>query len=204
MNEYKRQLDASRDEWDKEAPQFDNEPDHGLHNPATRKAWKTLLQETIIPTTNKVLDIGCGTGSLSLLLAELGYQVTGADLSPNMLAIAQEKSQQAGYDIPYHVMDAAYPEFEVQSFDVIVCRHLLWTLTDPQNVLKRWQKLLKSTGQFVLIEGFWHTGGGLHADDIIQIMPSNMAVSFKDLSDNAHYWGKEVDDERYLISAILH
>ena len=203
MNDYQKQLNASREEWDKEAPQFDNEPDHGLRHPDVRQAWKALLQATIIPSAERILDLGCGTGSLSLLLAELGYDVIGADFSPKMLDIAREKSEQAGYVIPYHEMDASYPEFEAESFDVIVCRHVLWALPEPENVLKRWQNLLKPNGQLILIEGFWHTGAGLHADDILAILPSNMTGAVHHMSDNPNYWGKEVHDERYLISVIM-
>lgn len=202
MTDYQKQLNASREEWDKEAPQFDNEADHGLNHPDVHQAWKALLQEIIIPSADTILDIGCGTGSLSLLLAELGYQVTGADLSPKMLDIAREKTKSAGYDIAYHQMDVAYPEFDAESFDVIVCRHVLWALPEPENVLERWQKLLKPRGQLVLIEGFWHTGAGLYADDIMAMLPPNMHSTMQDLSKNPQYWGKEVQDERYLISAI--
>ena len=40
----------------------------------------------------KVLDLGCGTGTLTELLSEMGYKMTGADLSEDMLAVASEKA----------------------------------------------------------------------------------------------------------------
>lgn len=47
-----------------------------------------------------LLDIGCGTGGHALILAERGYSVTGADRSPEMLAILGEKARQRRVDIP--------------------------------------------------------------------------------------------------------
>ena len=52
-----------------------------------------------------LLDLGCGTGTLSVLLAKAGYEVVGADISPDMLAVAQEKAFAAGQDILFLCQD---------------------------------------------------------------------------------------------------
>lgn len=46
-----------------------------------------------------VLDLACGTGSVSVRLAKAGYEVIGVDASPDMLAVARQKAQAAGQDI---------------------------------------------------------------------------------------------------------
>lgn len=58
-----------------------------------------------------VLDLGCGTGSLTEILAREGYDMTGIDLSPDMLQIAMEKRAESGRDILYLLQDMR--EFEL-------------------------------------------------------------------------------------------
>ena len=53
--------------WNSEATTFDDAADHGLRDPALRARWGELLRR-LLPPGGRVLDIGCGTGSLSLLL----------------------------------------------------------------------------------------------------------------------------------------
>jgi ubiquinone/menaquinone biosynthesis C-methylase UbiE len=54
-----------------------------------------------------ILDLGCGTGSAAALFRKRGYDVAGADKSPHMIAVARQKAEHAGIDIPYHAQDAA-------------------------------------------------------------------------------------------------
>lgn len=201
-NSYQQQLDETRQLWNTAAAAFDAEPDHGLRDPVVRGAWTRLLQAALPPGKPDVLDIGCGTGSLSVLLAELGCRVTGIDFSPEMIALAEAKAKRAQQPTHFQVMDAAFPEFPQEQFDVIVCRHLLWALAAPSDVLQRWVRLLKPGGRLLLIEGFWHTGAGLRAQEILDALPADMTnVSVQSLSDQPELWGGAVDDERYLIRA---
>ena len=136
LNNPKR-LQESQQYWDNSASTFDDEPDHGLRDPLIREAWTELLKTWLPHTSSTVLDVGCGTGSLSVVLAELGHKVTGIDLSPLMILQAQTKSAAHGFQIEFHVMDAAFPQLSSQQFDAIICRHLLWALPEPEQVLQR-------------------------------------------------------------------
>lgn len=188
--------------WDEAASTFDNESDHGLSDPNIRAAWTTLLKQFLPTAASTVLDVGCGTGSLSLIMAELGHSVTGIDSSEAMLAFAREKAK--NHAIIFHLMDAAHPQLTARQFDVIVGRHILWVLPEPEKVLRRWQNLLKPGGQLILIEGFWHTGAGLHAEEIrAMLAPLTSDIVMQDLSQQPELWGKNVNDERYVISARL-
>jgi SAM-dependent methyltransferase len=195
-------LDATRALWDDAAATFDDEADHGLRDPLTHAAWRDLLTQWLPPSPKKILDAGCGTGSLSLLMAGLGHEVTGIDLSPAMVSRAKAKIAAAGLQATFHVMDAAYPRFAPQTYDIIVCRHLLWALPQPAQVLERWRSLLTASSRMILIEGFWNTGTGLHAEEIVDALPTPVSnVVVERLSDNARLWGGAVSDERYMIVA---
>jgi 2-polyprenyl-3-methyl-5-hydroxy-6-metoxy-1,4-benzoquinol methylase len=201
MNEKKR-LQEARQYWDHEASSFDDAPDHGLRDPAALAAWTSFLKTFLPSTCANILDIGCGTGTLSVVLASLGHQVTGMDLSTAMLANAKTKANARGLQIEYLVGDAAFPGLAPRKFDIILCRHLLWALPKPQQVLSRWVELLNSQGRMILVEGFWGTGAGLHANDILQMLPP-VLVNLKviDLTDTPDYWGGQVHDERFAIIA---
>jgi len=96
------------------------------------------------------------------------------------------------------------PQFPHQQFDVIICRHLLWALPEPKQILQRWVKFLKQKGRLFLIEGYWKTGAGLHANQITAMLPSSFTnTTVQNLSDNSDFWGGEVGDERYAIIADL-
>ena len=101
----------------------------------------------------KVLDAGAGTGALSLLAAELGYDVTALDLSEGMLSKARAKAEAAGVELTFVVGSAAEPP--PGPFDAIMERHVLWTMPDPVKVLRAWRDVSAPGGRLVLFEGLW-------------------------------------------------
>jgi SAM-dependent methyltransferase len=53
---------------------------------------EAALCAALVPVGSRVLDAGCGTGRVAIRLAELGYDVTGTDVDPSMLAVARERA----------------------------------------------------------------------------------------------------------------
>jgi 2-polyprenyl-3-methyl-5-hydroxy-6-metoxy-1,4-benzoquinol methylase len=68
-----------RQHWNGRAAKFDEEASHGLLNESQALAWGRLIAEVAGSMQLDVLDIGCGTGFLSLLLAAQGHRVTSVD-----------------------------------------------------------------------------------------------------------------------------
>jgi SAM-dependent methyltransferase len=193
--------DEVRAYWDGEASTFDDEPDHGLTSDVARAAWWTLLSGLLPDPPVRVADLGCGTGSISLLLAEHGYDVTGVDLSPRMIERARAKARTRGLDVSYCVGDAGYPPWAPGALDVVFARHVVWALPQPRLALRRWAELLVTDGRLVLVEGRWTSGAGVAAVDLRALIPDSLRdVHVVSLPQQA-LWGKQTDDERYALSA---
>lgn len=190
----------SRALWDAEAEAFDDAPDHGLRDPHTRRAWADLLLPLLDGRGRRVADLGCGTGTLSLLLAEEGgHRVTGVDFSPEMIRRARAKAEHMQTRPDFIVADAATPPLEAGTFDVVLSRHVLWAMPDPAAALANWIDLLTPTGALVLVEGRWHTGAGLTASESMRLVRDRRRrVELLPLDDPS-YWGGPISDERYLL-----
>lgn len=203
--------------WDVAADSFDEHPDHGLHDARVRAAWAARLGAWLPDSPADVLDLGCGTGSLSLLMAEEGHRVTGVDISPNMVEHAGRKLASAGCSAHFLVGDAADPPALGSSVDVVLARHLLWTLPDPVEALRRWIALARPGGRLVLIEGRWNTNaasyvvgsrslpwtGGVTAETLAgALQPLVTELHVEPLTD-PNLWGRTINDERYAILATI-
>ena len=148
--------------WDEASQNYDEYDGHGIRSNEEWSAWKKLASESFPIGARTVLDIGSGTGELCLVFAEMGYQVTGIDISEKMLEKAKAKAHARGLAIDYRIGDAENPPFPDNSFDVVFNRHLLWTLPHPQDALNGWYRVLKPGGQVAIVEGVSNNGSLNH------------------------------------------
>lgn len=146
------------DVWDISSETYDDKEGHGIHSENEREAWETMFKSLLPVGRLEVLDVGCGTGEMGILFAELGHHVTGLDLSEKMLVKAREKASSKMLDLTFKKGDAEDPLFEPGTFDVVVNRHLLWTLPHPDTAVKNWKKVLKEGGVLIVIDGLWNDG----------------------------------------------
>lgn len=97
----------------------------------------------------KVLDVGCGSGFFEVLLGQQGFEVTGIDLTEEMVAKANGMIAEYGLDakrVKALTMDAEKPDFAPETFDIIITRNLTWTLPHPIEAYGKWYVLLKKGG----------------------------------------------------------
>jgi ubiquinone/menaquinone biosynthesis C-methylase UbiE len=186
--------------WNAEAATFDEAADHGLRDPAVRLAWRDFLLSVLPSVPTRIADLGCGTGTLSLLLAEEGYAVDGVDFSPEMIRRARAKLEAGpALHVTFAEADADRPPLEAGAYDVVLCRHVLWAMPDPAATLRRWIRLLAPGGRLVLVEGSWSTGAGLTASRTVELVEAAGRQAELTMLPEAAYWGREIDDERYAV-----
>ena len=192
---------AELEYWDSGAAGFDDAPDHGLLDPAVRDAWAGLLLPLLPPAPARVADLGCGTGTLTVLMALAGHLVAGLDLAPRMVALARDKIVAAGVVADVVVGDASSPPWQAGSFDVVLTRHVLWAMPDPEAALTGWIGLLGPGGRLILIEGRWSSGVGLGSADVAElVLRHRLEIEVTRLDDPA-LWGTPINDERYVITS---
>ncbi len=150
--------DEIRQFWDEDAAGYDNSPSHHPRRPNEQAAWGAALRRLLPDPRAHVLDVGAGTGFLSLLLAGQGYRITAVDLSPAMLTVLRGKAARLGLDVLTVEADAVSPP--AGPFDAVIERHLLWTLPDPPAALAAWRRVAPA-GRLVLVEGSWGTAAGI-------------------------------------------
>jgi ubiquinone/menaquinone biosynthesis C-methylase UbiE len=122
---------------------------------------ETWVRESLVKAIQgqprRLLDLGCGTGSTTLMLKQRfpASEVVGLDLSPYMLVMADHKARAAHLDIQFRHGNAMVTGLPDQSFDV-VCATLLFHETPPavaKTILRECFRLLTPGGQVLILDG---------------------------------------------------
>lgn len=119
--------------------------------------WLDLIMENApdVPCM-RALDIGCGPGFFTILLAKAGHKVTGVDCTPNMLEEASANAKAQGVEVELRQMNAHAIDYPDNTFDLIVSRNVTWTLYEPEAAYKEWKRVLKPGGRLLIFDAAWY------------------------------------------------
>jgi ubiquinone/menaquinone biosynthesis C-methylase UbiE len=205
-----------RRHWAARAADFDAGATHGLLNDAQRQAWHARLQAWSGEPPLDVLDVGCGTGFLALQLAALGHRAVGVDVANEMLELARGKAHAAALAARFEQADAEQLPFADARFDLVIERHVIWTLPEPEAALREWARVLRQGGRVLLIEGDWRRGsvnpdyteivdalpmyGGRPAAEVQErVRAAGFASAIVEPLMDAALWGSPPERERYAV-----
>ncbi|TAF51986.1 MAG: class I SAM-dependent methyltransferase [Oscillatoriales cyanobacterium] len=154
----------------------------GYLNPSAAVSYDPITQYVLLPhetvarqglidavrvKPRRIIDLGCGTGSTTLMLKQAfpEAEVVGLDLSPYMLVVASMKAQKAGLKIDWLHGNAESVAFADASFD-LVAASLLFHETPPavsRAILRESFRLLKVGGQVAILDDAWAGAAGFAA-----------------------------------------
>ena len=182
--------------WGRRAAHFDEDFGHSIRTTAQRAAWDRIFGLVLAGRSAlDVLDAGCGTGFLSLELARRGHRVTGVDFAPAMLAEARRKAAEQGAAIRFEEADAEQLSYPPGSFDLVISRHVLWTLPHPEIAIDEWIRVLRPDGRLAVIDGQFDPGFLTH-----QRENARTSAEYAEIGDRLPFLGGRPREE---IAALL-
>jgi SAM-dependent methyltransferase len=124
---------ASVEWWDAMAADFSG---HERPNESSSLALRIMLRQSMIEKGGRVLDVGCGSGRFSVVLAEMGADVTGVDIAPKMIGYAQKAAGTTAkfYAEDWHTLELAAKGWE-KSFDLVLA-HMTPAIADAETFMK--------------------------------------------------------------------
>jgi len=99
---------------------------------------------------DKLLDIGCGTGNYSIVAAKVGTEVTGIDISSEMLALAKKKAEKEKVKVNFIKTDAEKMNLKANYFDKVVTASVPQVVNDLDVLVKEISRVLKPDGYAVI------------------------------------------------------
>jgi SAM-dependent methyltransferase len=145
-----------RDYWAERSKTFDLAFGHAVGRGAEFEAWRAAVSRHLGQKPLDVLELACGTGEITGVLASLGHRVIGLDFCEPMLERARAKHR-GDRRVRLRLGDAEHTLEPDGAFEAVVCRHLVWTLTDPAAALADWHRVLRPGGHLLVFDGNWAT-----------------------------------------------
>jgi len=105
-----------------------------------------LVRHAKVKTGDRALDVGCGTGVVSITAARMGAKVTGLDLTPELLQRARENARISEVQVDFHEGDAESLPFDDTSFDVVLSQFGHIFAPQPEVAVAEMLRVLKPEG----------------------------------------------------------
>ncbi len=142
---------AMSEHWNGRAHRFNGAASHIRHH----DEWDTVLGAALGPKTRDAVDLGCGTGACTLLLAACGHRVTGVDGSEGMLSYARQDATERGLNVTFIHASMDEANLPDESADIVTLRNVLWTLENPADALALAERVLRPGGTVLVSDGMW-------------------------------------------------
>lgn len=185
-----------REYWSLRSKTFDLAFGHRIPRGPEFEAWAAAIRENLGPEPRRVLELACGTGEVTRLLLSLGHEVTALDFSEDMLNVARTKHAGEAR-LRLILADAENPMEPDATYDAIVCRHLVWTLTAPHQAFQEWFRMLRPGGKLLVFDGDWArpTATGAIASRMIGLLD-------RFITPDPHYDGAMGDRHRDIMARL--
>lgn len=183
--EYPRKLDPERHHY------LYTKPFYNLANKPPKHAGDGMDAETFrhfcdfanvavalaLPAGSSILDVGCGSGWLSEYFARLGYDVTGIDISPDLIDIARARVESVAYGADHEtplrcrflVHDAEGSPL-AEEFDAVVCYDSLHHFEDERAVVSNLSAMTRYGGALFILEGDRPEEGSETEEELLEVM----------------------------------
>jgi ubiquinone/menaquinone biosynthesis C-methylase UbiE len=159
---------------------------------ADRASHEAMLRLSRVQPSDRVLDIGCGPGFVTLLFAERAQEVIGLDLTPALLERARQRQEKRGLkNVHFIEGDAERLPFPDDSFTLVVSHKALHHFANPQRILAEAYRVLKPHGRLLL-------GDTISSDDSVK---SNVHNEIERLRDPSHVKMYGLRELKELVSS---
>jgi ubiquinone/menaquinone biosynthesis C-methylase UbiE len=136
----------ARELYDKYGDLFERLEENDLNRRSLSKILHSMIGDI---KGKKILDVGCGAGRDCKIMAEKGAKVIGIDVSPKMIALAQEKCK--GLDVEFYLRDMERTGFPNEEFDIITAIFSVSYKKSLKKVLREFYRILKKNGEVFIV-----------------------------------------------------
>lgn len=183
--EYPRKLDAERSYYLRTKPFYNlaHKPDKHTSDGMDAETHRhfcdfaNVAAALALPAGARILDVGCGSGWLSEYFARLGYDVTGTDISPDLIEMARERVARVPYDVDHETpLRCRFETHDIESeslakkFDAVICYDALHHFVDERRVFRHFAAMLDMGGLLFILEGHKPPAGSATEEELTDVM----------------------------------